>query len=1080
MKKAFTSQQEYWQSWCTINYEQQSNINQTLKSQLVRIREKYEGQLEQLTAVVDQLNSESKTDFSGLMQIISKDCSSDMLLFAKNIITESMRLLTTRYTYSPCDFSALAIGSLAKGEATPYSDLEYLFLVREKTPENMEYFERLALTSYFLIGNLGETTLDYMDIQELSGWFKDCAKSGLKIDGLQKKAGNIPTGNGRRNTKNYFIVTLDELKGRYNHVLNNPDDKLALQGDLTSMLRISRMIFGHGDSAFKMYEEFLTFLSDCPVPEQRKAINLKMLKSDSAKFDFAPSDERVSDRGFIVDVKKELYRFPSIFVLDLSIVYNCSAADSWQTMDRLHIEGYIPDDLHQGLKFMLACACYIRLSAYLHLDSHDDNVSVAPISATIKPPPASKTTNKRWFTPINLFVLLSETSMPIKQQVSEMLENLPSDALPNLTSLQVEYHPGYKFIALRSAGRYFDALHMLDKLNSCTKRLDPETVTAHLHPVDQLLVLKAVRDVLYYCSKFGVSLLFAEHIHTLEQSDQSQIQLAKSHRIVGNYEKALNLLLTVTEDSADRYYQLAGVFYHLKNYKEAEHNSLWALQLFHNEASMERTYDYYGNIVPVTDECEETIKPDLIRCTPEERVKLVRNATPYIINSLRQLTNLHWKRSEYRAARLFSDKLDALLPLVYGDSALTCAAASIQNRRAINYAIADDHMQSEKLYKEALNTYREFHGSSNDHADIAKVLSNLGLHYVKSGDYSKGNDYSMRALEMYKRVYGECSGHESIIRTMHKLADGYRLQGNYTKAEEYFQTAVLQLRNHHAPLTDHRDIAEALSDLGHFYNQTKQYNQACDSLTEALGMCQRIYGTDGHHQDLADVLRDLGHHYSCLRDYETAIEYSHRALAMYREIYGEDGCHVDMCTALYNLGMNYDKIQRFEQAEKYSLKALVMLKTVFGDESNHINIAHAIKRLGCHYCHRSNFHKALEYFHSELNMYTSIHGKYGCTDDIGTALHNISVCYKHLGKYGNAQEYALQSLSMRRRIHGDNSNHIYIAHTLYSLAHIYAECGREDESAVLFKEALGMYNAVQPDHENVMVIENELNSTPQM
>lgn len=99
---------------------------------------------------------------------------------------------------------------------------------------------------------------------------------------------------------------------------------------------------------------------------------------------------------------------------------------------------------------------------------------------------------------------------------------------------------------------------------------------------------------------------------------------------------------------------------------------------------------------------------------------------------------------------------------------------------------------------------------------------------------------------------------------------------------------------------------------------------------------------------------------------------------------------------------------------------------------------------------------------------------------MGTALHNISVCYKHLGKYGNAQEYALQSLSMRRRIHGDNSNHIYIAHTLYSLAHIYAESGRGDESAMLFNEALGMYNAVQPDHENVLVIENELNSTPQI
>ena len=86
----------------------------------------------------------------------------------------------------------------ARGEATPYSDLEYLFLVDESTPESMRYFETLSMISYFLMGDLGETKLSYMAVQELHGWFDDKAKNGFKIDGLAKGAGNIPTGHRDR------------------------------------------------------------------------------------------------------------------------------------------------------------------------------------------------------------------------------------------------------------------------------------------------------------------------------------------------------------------------------------------------------------------------------------------------------------------------------------------------------------------------------------------------------------------------------------------------------------------------------------------------------------------------------------------------------------------------------------------------------------------------------------------------------------------------------------------------------------------------------------------------------------------
>ena len=87
-----------------------------------------------------------------------------------------------------CDFAVLAFGSLSKDEATPYSDLEFLFLIKEKNWVTESYFEHLAMIVYFIIGNIQETNLKYMDIEELEGWFDDEGKSGFKIDGLRTNA----------------------------------------------------------------------------------------------------------------------------------------------------------------------------------------------------------------------------------------------------------------------------------------------------------------------------------------------------------------------------------------------------------------------------------------------------------------------------------------------------------------------------------------------------------------------------------------------------------------------------------------------------------------------------------------------------------------------------------------------------------------------------------------------------------------------------------------------------------------------------------------------------------------------------
>ena len=71
-----------------------------------------------------------------------------------------------------------------------------MFFVQEKKDE---------LSVYFVIGNLQETPLKYMNIEELKN-FQDNGINGFKIDGLQQKAGIIPTGKGTKEQKSSFSL----------------------------------------------------------------------------------------------------------------------------------------------------------------------------------------------------------------------------------------------------------------------------------------------------------------------------------------------------------------------------------------------------------------------------------------------------------------------------------------------------------------------------------------------------------------------------------------------------------------------------------------------------------------------------------------------------------------------------------------------------------------------------------------------------------------------------------------------------------------------------------------------------------
>jgi len=287
---------------------------------------------------------------------------------------------------------------------------------------------------------------------------------------------------------------------------------------------------------------------------------------------------------------------------------------------------HISDSLHEHILFLLACACYLRLSTYHFYDSAKDSLSVLSVNYftyhDVQETSIAETkTRKKWYLPQKLFNLHCEYSMPLKKHISSCkIENIE---VVIKTDVQ---QPNWlvKFQTFRCCNRWSKGQDLLrEHVNLETVLGNPEQTIDTIYSLvnnDYEELWNTIRALTFSLSqgrKNKEALAYHLIIQTMIESDLSeksngeqQLTMAESkaetgmcyygltevNKAIEEYESSLHiqskLLSSDYEQLAKMYLCLGRSYIHLYRYQEAQTHLFIALQICHNQASKEVEYNY--------------------------------------------------------------------------------------------------------------------------------------------------------------------------------------------------------------------------------------------------------------------------------------------------------------------------------------------------------------------------------------------------------------------------------------------------------------------------------------------------------
>eukprot|EP00058_Branchiostoma_floridae_P003338 XP_002588826.1 hypothetical protein BRAFLDRAFT_89743 [Branchiostoma floridae] len=733
---------------------------------------------------------------------------------------------------------------------------------------------------------MGITSLnDFYSDDPLDNWFYDSVTPrGLSFDGSMPKASKTPLGRSSTELASDLIRTSRNMAG----ILEKDITVYLKEGyHLAGVLRNVCFIAGE-QSLLGDYADILV--------DTMKVYGAEIAHRLAKEMIFHNWTQGQLPTGTLLDVKKEIYRFPSLAVDCLALCSGITPTTVWKALKAMDRKGiFIAENAHH-LKVLVSISAELRMRTYIANGGQKENLSA--LSA---------------------------------------LKISPGKSIYQTSDFQKVFY----ISDVKQLFRYYFTAIPLEKLMSGNYR---KSIDYHEEALKMLQTLytSITEHPMYAC--------------LLQKLGCAWYELADYHKAISYFERALSMFTnvyghnTAHPDIARALSALGLACKMLGDHTKALdyfqqtltiHRTLYGVSTAHVETAS--ALHNVGLCLYYKGDLKKSVM--ILEQALQMRKKLYGQRTAHkdIAISLEVLGGAWHELGDPKKAIGYRDMALMMYRAIYGETEAHPDIASTLGSLAASWNYSDKN-KAISYAQQALEMRKTV--GNDTHDDTANAFNNLGSVWWKLGEHKKAISCYQEARHILRSIHGKRAAHPRIAVCLNNFGTVYGEMGLHEKAIIYCDQALRMYKTVHGPSTDHADIAQCLNNVGAGFNELGDHRKAFEYFEQALGIYKSIFGPAASHPKIAETMNNQGYAWHILGDYRKAINYYSRGLEMYKVVYGGATAHPDIAVCLGNLGTACMSLGDYRKALDCYNQSLQVLRTIYGPNSAHPFIAATLSLIG--------------------------------------------------------------------------------------------------------------------------------------